>query len=486
MRQLKFYFLFCLNLAASSAAQASTKSLLSLATQTGCSDTRTLHTGKQLRIGIIGAGAGGISAAHYLKQKGYENITILEREERVGGKCLAINVPEDETLYELGAILVPQSYTTVRKLAAVFGEEIVGSPPACEMWTGKKIMEETPYSYWGQLMGVIRGLWSSFSSFRIMNKAGMGGLSQTTLAESTAHFIRRKGLSFWERYFQSILENMGYGSLSQTPAAYALRVFPPRHVAALISGKILPTQNAFGHFKGSYQRLFEKMAQQFMVRTNETVTRIEYENRSTGPSLIHVTTQQGERESRFIFDRLIVSISPDHLIGLTDLTDYERTLFSKIRHYSYVSTIFEPEKPLGYRGLFDNKISAETPTIVFQSVPNTPILTTYAYGDLEEHVCDEALKTDRREAVTKALTKRMQEVSLGGLKKVYAQKQWEYFPHVSSQDIKAGWFDQMEALQGLKNTYYLGSALSFELVENVVAYSNELVQKHFPAITSPT
>ena len=47
---------------------------------------------KNMRIGIIGAGAAGLSAAYYLKQSGYNNVTILERDSRVGGKCHTVTL----------------------------------------------------------------------------------------------------------------------------------------------------------------------------------------------------------------------------------------------------------------------------------------------------------------------------------------------------------------------------------------------------------
>ena len=42
------------------------------------------------RIGIIGAGPAGIHAAATLKSLGYNNITILERSHRIGGKSYTI------------------------------------------------------------------------------------------------------------------------------------------------------------------------------------------------------------------------------------------------------------------------------------------------------------------------------------------------------------------------------------------------------------
>ena len=41
--------------------------------------------GNDSRIGIVGAGAGGVHMAYLLKQKGFTNVTILEKSNRVGG-----------------------------------------------------------------------------------------------------------------------------------------------------------------------------------------------------------------------------------------------------------------------------------------------------------------------------------------------------------------------------------------------------------------
>jgi monoamine oxidase len=41
---------------------------------------------KDARIAVIGAGASGLTAAHTLRKKGYSNITVYEKDNRVGGK----------------------------------------------------------------------------------------------------------------------------------------------------------------------------------------------------------------------------------------------------------------------------------------------------------------------------------------------------------------------------------------------------------------
>ena len=60
------------------------------------------------KICIVGSGPSGMSAAWYLQKKGYTDITILERLDRVGGKC---NTPKfDGKYYEMGAVIALPTY----------------------------------------------------------------------------------------------------------------------------------------------------------------------------------------------------------------------------------------------------------------------------------------------------------------------------------------------------------------------------------------
>lgn len=44
------------------------------------------YSAKESRIVIIGAGPAGIAAASKLLENGFENVTILEAEDRIGGR----------------------------------------------------------------------------------------------------------------------------------------------------------------------------------------------------------------------------------------------------------------------------------------------------------------------------------------------------------------------------------------------------------------
>ena len=71
------------------------------------------------RICILGAGISGLSVAYYLLNKGYKNITVLEKEDRVGGKCFSI-LYRGKT-YEIGAMMGVPSYDNINSIMKEFG-----------------------------------------------------------------------------------------------------------------------------------------------------------------------------------------------------------------------------------------------------------------------------------------------------------------------------------------------------------------------------
>ncbi|KAG8544643.1 hypothetical protein GDO81_022136, partial [Engystomops pustulosus] len=56
---------------------------------------------RQPRIVIIGAGLAGLSAAKYLLEKGFSDVTILEASDRIGGRVQSLRL--EHATFELGA-----------------------------------------------------------------------------------------------------------------------------------------------------------------------------------------------------------------------------------------------------------------------------------------------------------------------------------------------------------------------------------------------
>lgn len=71
------------------------------------------------RICIVGAGAAGLSAAYFLRKKGYKNIIILEKEKQAGGKCRTIFYKGRS--YELGGAVVTPNYRITLEIVKELG-----------------------------------------------------------------------------------------------------------------------------------------------------------------------------------------------------------------------------------------------------------------------------------------------------------------------------------------------------------------------------
>jgi hypothetical protein len=59
--------------------------------------------------------------------------------------------------------------------------------------------------------------------------------------------------------------------------------------------------------------------------------------------------------------------------------------------------------------------------------------------------------------------------------------EWEtyYCPHVSTKDYAAGWYDKLDKLQGVKNTYFGGEVLGFGDMEETCEVSKDLIGRFF-------
>ena len=75
---------------------------------------------KNARIGIVGAGPAGVHMAYLLKEKGFSNINIIEKSNRIGGK--AITMPVRGTKQQISVAFWDANYNdTLVPLMEKFG-----------------------------------------------------------------------------------------------------------------------------------------------------------------------------------------------------------------------------------------------------------------------------------------------------------------------------------------------------------------------------
>ncbi|MCX7023249.1 MAG: FAD-dependent oxidoreductase [Spirochaetes bacterium] len=86
------------------------------------------------RIGIVGAGAAGLSCALYLADSGYRRVVVLEKDRRPGGKCRSWR--EGGRTWELGAVLATADCSETLGIMKRVGVEPWRLPPAGDVPNG--------------------------------------------------------------------------------------------------------------------------------------------------------------------------------------------------------------------------------------------------------------------------------------------------------------------------------------------------------------
>jgi hypothetical protein len=440
---------------------------------------------KQTRIGIIGAGAAGLTAAHFLKKLGYVNITVLEKEGRIGGKCCSLTYGGKS--FDLGANYITSSYREVKKLAREYGAPMYTEGPLHAFDAGtnqfmsllKAVTKNS--SFFTVLWQSIRYVWKRWRLQKIMSgrHVGFKHISKyPQLTQSFRQWLQANGLQALEPVFSIPITLMGYGDLDEIPAAYALTYMRigtfTNLMMAAVSPKILGYPKRFVH---GYERLFEKMSWELEVLTNVEIKSIRREGVLEIDAIVHEQSLNKivSTAKTFVFDHLVAaSPFPVFVELLANATATEKELASLVQVNPFVVTTYPVERS---GQLFACTFCLPQPAmgqpyVVTRQFAGNDLVSFYTRFKEEEPVSKEKILENNKRFAG--------QMSLSPLPADYfTYSTWAYFPHVDSATMQAGFYDRLEALQGQHQIYYTGGLFAFELVECITGYSKSLINQHF-------
>ncbi|MGD9347748.1 MAG: hypothetical protein PVH84_17930, partial [Candidatus Aminicenantes bacterium] len=266
----------------------------------------------------------------------------------------------------------------------------------------------------------------------------------------------------------------GYGCYEEIPALYLFRflwMFFKNSVRIKNMIKIWNEESGSGirGCKNGCQELWIKIAEELHVERNveiEAVRRSREDFEIEKDAKIEIVVNGQKRK----FDRLIISSPLEETGQYLDVSDEENELFSKIIHTDYYVTLFKGDgfnQSLFIRDHIHPSTKGRT-VAIFCRHCNLNIYLGYqiAPPGASSDELIEILKEDVEH--------------LGGkFDDIIMQKHWRYFPRVNTDDLSAGFYQKLDNLQGQRGTYYIGSVLNFETLENTVEFSKKLVVKHF-------
>jgi predicted NAD/FAD-dependent oxidoreductase len=407
------------------------------------------------RIAIVGAGAAGLTAAEALRQKGYAHVTIFEKSDRVGGKCLTTKI--DGRPYELGAGIVSGNNKTVLGLVqrfnvpmktVTFGKSLIADAETGSIHASRTLTETM--KLFKELLLTYRNVQKRFSKIA---RPGLAHLHKD-LALPFSDFAKKYKIERVGEVLANYFTGYGYGYFNDAPAAYVLKYYCWDTVKAFIKHQIY-------FFPQGIQHLWTAVAKNLDVRYNAKIKQIK-----RGDEVIITTEDETMR-----FDRLILASPLDEAIKFIDADKTENDLFSSIQTVDYrtiACSVTGLEKVGGY--IPGNYTSTKKGHPVFWHFwhKDSNVYTFYTLAD--KSISDELAVQYTKEFIEKAG---------GSLEKVHIVKHWKYFPHVSAERFRNGFFDDVEALQGKRNTYYVGEVMNFSTVGFTAQYAQDLVERFF-------
>lgn len=407
------------------------------------------------RVVIVGAGAAGLAAAEALARAGYARTLVLEKDTRVGGKCSTFTFRG--RAYELGAGALTTAYTNVRDLMRQ--HDVRASPGASGLFVdldhGRATWVPPPVSLRSSLGLGLESVRFAAALAREprLREPGFDGLSRD-LAAPFATWAKERGALGIAKMIEPWLTGFGYGYLDETPAAYALKY------------ALLFRLPVFELLDTGYQGLWERVARDLDVRLDAAVKRVERDRTSSAPIAIETT------RGRFEADALILACDLRAALAFLDVDDEERALFSRVRDVDYHVVATRLERPPNARyGFFPkafDRSRAGEPIFFYRRFLESELVLVYTMPPAGTPLAAS------EERVLRALDR------IGWRPRdVERTHAWSYFPHVDGGAMREGYYERLEARQGLRRTFLAGELCAFTTVESVTAYSRALVARFF-------
>lgn len=408
---------------------------------------------KNSRIAIIGAGAAGLTTAETLKERGYAHVTVFERSERVGGKCFSIAY-QNHT-YELGAgVIAGNNYTVLglaKKYHVPYQQIEFGKSVVLSVDTGRPVRrtrQETLQTA-RELLRYKRLL----KPYAYLAEPGLAGVTPEVCVPFS-QWAREHHVERIAREFALFFTGFGYAYFDDVPAAYVLKYYSWGTLKSFIRRKMYT-------FPGGIQQLWTTVATHHDIRYNSAVKKI------TRGDQVVITVNNEQLE----FDEVIFTSALDEALQYIDARQEEKDLFSKIiycDYRTYACIVNGLPHLSGYLPLNFTSTRPGHPVFWYQRHTGSPLTTFYVLGDWK--------MTDVE--VMKNIQAVVQQQG-GTIERVHTTAYWKYFPHVSSEDMRAGYFDRLESIQGTHHSWYAGEFLNFSTVELSSAYAKKLIATHF-------
>lgn len=448
---------------------------------------------KNQRIGIIGGGVAGLTAAETLQELGYQNITVFEARDRVGGQVLSAaytTADNKKIIYDLGSVqpFSFKSHTLAKLLKRYqlhFGRGVTAKNPAYfkiySLEQKENILDFTKHKL-GFPLSFKKALWLGMDIFKLLKLSWRyRKLNNPGFTELSANLAKTLYLPMEEwvdqQQFRVIGDNVKYliGNIltganinikAQIPALYlakylfyVLSIAPHRY----LDGSYMPV-------KEGYQELWNRLSKNHHIILDAHITAIKREN-----NVIRVMLG----EQQYEFDKLIFTATVPEALKLLDLSLDEQALFAKVNY-----------APLWRAAFIGKNLPHDAAYAFYEPYMKSGYYPSLALFLPEDEVGNGlwlyqvAIAYNKSQGIEDVLAKSTQLLQThfpgAEVKEWVKTVYWpEYAPYFGIEDIKNGVLAHLNSLQGKNNTYYLGNLLSGASNALVSDFVATFIKQHF-------
>ncbi|HXC05702.1 MAG TPA: FAD-dependent oxidoreductase [Bacteroidia bacterium] len=463
------------------------------------------------KIVIVGAGVSGILTAIALKKRGFTDITLYEKAERI--TRLTTTFSHDGHQFDLSTKLIPAIglthtgvYPPLQELITATGVTLDPTPlPRFFDFEKHKPMQVPACMNGYSKLRIIRDFVKGYSLLLdIGATANLAELYQTDLVradESIMAWATRHRIKAFGTFTAYLVDLFNMGPSSEVPAGFALisRVhFIAPYLHSLLSRRGIkhlvkfldqnknaalrkflnyptPLSNYYVIREG-YEEFFRRLVSKYdlQVRLNSILSPIQ----ETGKQL----TFQVNSMENIVCDKVIFCCPPSAIASLSFLPQVKTLLGGivqdkTIRTWAFKTQCWD-EHTFGKTAyILDgrNHLGLSTPELKMNG--ELMYLSREAEGSKlvvsPVYIPDRMPEAERLDRMKASLSRFEQDLS-----EVITSADFRWPLHSSLEHNKAGWNEAFEQLQGKHNMYYSGECFAGIGVPTILDYTNKFLGKH--------
>eukprot|EP00111_Clytia_hemisphaerica_P004410 TCONS_00012610-protein len=483
------------------------------------------------KIAIVGAGPAGIHMALLLKEKGFANIEILEKSDRIGGKSNSIQ--DRGTVHELGTVYLSKDYQMIKDLSEKYVPGDTSPFPPASVWLDNMTAPIPFTTYAGGFVAKTLGITDqqaimmeilrALTRYQELHREIFGEYTGELMPQPSKEnmekirgtfleFIIRNGLQALVPLFQASTTFQGYGHIDEVAALYGLMWNTPNFINGFkerLAGKGFGDMNIL---KSGFQNLWETIVNKENLRVTFNVDILKIYRPITSVYKTNQPLKESKCRQVWIAKRTGNEALPtwekynfliwspemkDSLHLWKETVDKEIDLFSKTMESYFTASVVDTrnmvrgQTPIDY--WVDNVVKKRDHSVWAQrdsyGVINRHMGPGYQSGSLPTGDDGDEKRTTvvyqmsrnipSESYLKKKLRKHFDTLNAQDLN-IKQFKTWRYFPHYQPKDIEDGILWKILEIQGRFNMWYIGSSVSFESVKSVVEYNSLIVENMEP------